>query len=154
MPPAAPVTTQTLPLTFIVLPSLCAIERLGALDGDAIAQPLVREVVPHGMMHGGAVVPEGDRVGTPGEAAVQLRRLAVAVEHPEQRIALAAAQPDDVRGEVAVHIERLASRHGMGAHHGMLIARKAAFLGLITEAATIDLRAVMYRCQPLTQKLD
>src|SRR5258706_8557258 len=100
MPPAAPVTTQTLLLTFIVLLSLCAIERLVALHGDAIAQPLVREVVPHRMMHGRAVVPEGDRVGTPGEAAVQLRRLAVAVKQPEQRLPLPSAPPPHVRGAV------------------------------------------------------
>src|SRR5260221_13560217 len=98
MPPAAPVTTQTLPLTFIVLLSLCAIERLVALHGDAIAQPLVREVVPHRMMHGRAVVPEGDRVGTPGEATVQPRRLAVAVEHPQQRLPLPSGRRAHGRG--------------------------------------------------------
>src|SRR5882757_2682760 len=92
---------------------LRAIERLVAFHGHAIAQPLVREVVPHRMMLGRTVVPESDRVRTPGEAALELRRLAMTIEHLEQRIAFAAAQADDVGGEVAVHIERLAARHRM-----------------------------------------
>src|SRR5258708_3323047 len=94
MPPAAPVTTQTLSLTFISTSS-GALERLDALDGHPVAQPLVRKVIPHRMMHCRAVVPEGDRVGLPHEAALEFRRLAMPVEHLEQGIALGLAQTDD-----------------------------------------------------------
>src|SRR5581483_4407792 len=101
-------------------------ERLVAPDGDAIAQPLVREVIPHSVVHGAAVVPEGDRVGLPDEAALELRRLAVAVEHVEQRVALVPAEAHNARGEVAVDVERLATGHRMRADHRMLGPREAA----------------------------
>src|SRR5215471_9800757 len=82
------------------LRKLGPIERLVAFDGDAIAQPLLREVVPHRVMHGRAIVPEGERVGPPGEAALELRRLAVTIEHLQQRIAFMTAEPHDAGGEV------------------------------------------------------
>ena len=79
---------------------------------------------------------------------------AVTPEHLEQRIALVLAEADDARGEVAVDVERLAAGDGMGAHDGMLVAREAALLGRVAEAAAIDLRAVMHRAQALAQALD
>src|SRR5215213_1401247 len=106
------------------------------------------------MMHGGAIVPEGDRVGLPGEAALEFRRLAVAVEHLQERIALALVQAHDVRGEVAIDVERLAAGDGMRAHHRMLVPGEAALLRLLAEAAAIDLRAVMDGRQALAQALD
>src|SRR6185436_6924088 len=106
------------------------------------------------MMLGGAVVPEGDRVRPPREAALELRRLAMAVQHLQQSVALVPAQADDVRREVAVDIERLAAGHRMSAHHRVLVAREATLLGLLAEAAAIDLGAVMHRGQSLAQPLD
>src|SRR5476651_1329164 len=127
-------------------------ERLVAGHGHAIAQTAVREVIPHRVVHRRAVVPEGDRVGLPGEAALELRRLAVAVEHLEQGIALVFAQAHDVRREVAVDVERLAAGHRMGAHDRMLAARKAlAGRWGAAEASAVDLGAVVHGHKSLAE---
>src|SRR6266404_138978 len=141
--------------SFVYRP-LCSrpIKRLVSLHRDAIAQPLVGEIIPHGMMHRGAVVPEGDRVGLPDEAALELRCLGMAIEHLEQRLALMTLETDDAGGEIAVHIKRLAPGYRMSAHHRMLVAWKAAGFGRVAEAAAIDLGAVMHGGEALAQPLD
>src|SRR5947208_14252178 len=84
-----------------------------ALHRDAIARTRVRPVVPHRAMLGAAIVPERDRVLGPAEAALEQRVLAVLIEIGEDRVALVARNADDVRGEAAVHVERLAVGHRM-----------------------------------------
>src|SRR5256714_12794299 len=94
-----------------------------ALYRHAIARARVRPVVPHRAMLRAAIVPERDRVLAPAEAALEQRVLAVLIEIRENRVALVARNADDVRGEAAIDVERLAVRHRMRAHHRMLRAR-------------------------------
>ncbi len=49
--------------------------------------PDIREVVEGRAMKGAAVVPEGDRVFGPAEAALELGTLGMAQQHFEQRVA-------------------------------------------------------------------
>jgi hypothetical protein len=69
---------------------------------------------------GDAVVPEAEVAGTPVVAHGELRLGGVYVEVREQRVALAAVQLFDVRGEPGVDEERLATGLGMGTDHGVL----------------------------------
>ena len=47
------------------------LERLVAADGNAIAEAALREIVPHGVVHDAAVIPEGDGVLPPLERHCQ-----------------------------------------------------------------------------------
>src|SRR5207244_6736532 len=58
-----------------------AVERLVAADCHAVAIALVGKVVPQRMMLDAPVVPKGDGVRLPLEAAGQLRRLDVLIKH-------------------------------------------------------------------------
>src|SRR5262249_25900505 len=80
-----------------------------AADRDAVAVAPVRVIVPQRMMLGAAVVPERDRVRLPAKAHAELRRLDVAKQHGEDRIALVAAHADDAGGEEAVHEQAFAA---------------------------------------------
>src|ERR1041384_5113762 len=91
-----------------------------ALHRDAGARPGVRPVVPHRPMLRAAIVPERDGVLGPAEAALEQRVLGVLVEVRKNRVALVARDADDVAGEAAVDVERLAARHRMGANDRML----------------------------------
>ncbi|TMJ63050.1 MAG: glycogen synthase GlgA [Alphaproteobacteria bacterium] len=63
-------------------------ERAVALDRDPIAVAALREIVPHRVVLGAAIVPERHRAGLPAEAALEFRRLAMSgvgvylVDHP------------------------------------------------------------------------
>src|SRR5687767_12585201 len=94
------------------------VERRVALDRHAVPVPALREVIPHRVMLDGAVVPEGHGARLPAEAAVQLGRLHVAEEQLEHRGALRLREPDDARGEPAVHEQRLAPGHGVRPYDG------------------------------------
>ncbi len=97
-----------------------AIERLVAADRHPMAVTAVWVIVEHRVMLGAAVVPERHRVRLPLEAALEFRRLDVAVEHFQQRIALVAAELGDAQGEATVDVEPLLSGHRMGADDRML----------------------------------
>ena len=53
------------------------------------------------------VVPDGDRVGAPAEAAAEARLLHVLLQEAEQLRRLALAEPQDARGEEPVDEEAL-----------------------------------------------
>src|SRR5580700_12139819 len=97
-----------------------AIERLVAAHRDAVAITAMRKIVEKGVMLGGAVVPERYRARLPLEAAVEFRRLDMAIEHFQKRVAFVLAQLREAQGEAAVDEQRLPARHRMGAHHGVL----------------------------------
>src|SRR5436189_2589102 len=120
-------------------------ERLVACDGDAISAARMGPIVPHRAMLDAAIVPEGDRVLPPAEAALEQRVLHVLVEIAQHAVALVARHADQMAREAAVDIERLAARHRMGAHHRVLGARILRLLldaEILVEAA-IDRLAVM-----------
>src|SRR5678815_904676 len=92
---------------------LGAIEGRVTLDRHAMAVAALRIVVPHRVVLHAAVVPERDRVHLPAEPAVELRRLDVAVEELQHRVALRPRELLDARGEAAVDVERLAAGDGV-----------------------------------------
>src|SRR3954454_14999737 len=85
------------------------VKRAVALDCDAVAVAALRVIVPHRVVQGAAIVPERDRVRLPAEAAVEFRRLGVAVQHLQEGVAFEAAQALDRGGEVRVDEQRLAA---------------------------------------------
>src|SRR2546422_9384772 len=105
----------------------------------------LRIVVPHRVVLDAAVVPERDRAHLPPEAALELRRLDVAIEELQERVALGLRELDDPGGEPRVNVERLASRHGMRAHDGMLGLRKHLALVLHAVAPAIDVLTLVAR---------
>src|SRR6267154_3721073 len=94
-----------------------------ALHRHARAGAGVRPVVPHRTVLDAAIVPEGDSVFGPAEAALEQRIFRVLAEIVQYRVALVAGDADDVAGKAAVDIERLLARHRMGTHHRVLGAR-------------------------------
>src|SRR3954470_22388383 len=94
--------------------------RAFALHRDTVAVAPVRPVVPHRPVLGAAVVPEGDRVRLPAEAALEQRVLHVLVEPGQDAVALVARDAEDAGGEAAVDVERLTAGDGVGAHHRVL----------------------------------
>src|SRR5580704_6535798 len=97
------------------------------------------------MMLGAAIIPESDGVRSPIKTALKFRRLSMAPQHVEQRVAFELVEPVDPLGEFPVHKERLAAGHGMRAHDGMLGARKTPFRHRMAKAAVIGGLAVMRR---------
>src|SRR4029079_12397371 len=80
-------------------------DRALAFDRDARARARVRPVVPHRPMLRAAIVPEGDRILGPAEAALEQRVLRVLVEITQDRVALVTRNADDVRRKAAIDIE-------------------------------------------------
>src|SRR5712664_2090123 len=117
------------------------VERPVALHGHAMAVPPLREVVPHRVVLGAAVVPERHRVDLPPEAALELGGLDVLVEEREHRRALAAGELDDPGGEGPVDEEGLAPRDRVGAHDRMLGLRELPALVLHAVASAVDVLA-------------
>lgn len=81
------------------------VERAIAVDGDSLELTMRRPVVIDGAMLRDAVVPEGDRVGTPAEAAAEAVLLHVLVEECEQLVRLGLADAEYAGGEQAVDEE-------------------------------------------------
>ncbi|MHC2381790.1 hypothetical protein ACVIHA_006188 [Bradyrhizobium liaoningense] len=102
-------------------------------------------------MLGAAVVPEGDGVLGPAEAALEQRVLGVLVEISQHRIALVARDAVDVAGEAAVDVERLPARDRMRAHDGMLGMRIRGTVGhaVIGVESAIDRFAIVQRGEPV-----
>src|SRR5262245_15158408 len=121
-----------------------AVERLVAADCHAVAIALIGIVVPQRMVLYAPVVPKGNGVRLPLEAAGQLRRLDVLVEHLHYRGAFVALQADDARGEAAVDVERLATGHRMGSHDRLL--RLGEHLAFVVHpvAAPVDMLAFVH----------
>ena len=82
-------------------------------------------VVPHGAVLGTAVVPEGDRVRAPTEAALEERVLRVVVEIAQDAVALVGGDTHDAPREAAIDVERLLARDRVGPDDRMLGARIA-----------------------------
>ena len=108
------------------LPAVGVVERSVALDGDAIAVTGLGVVVPDRQVLGAAVVPEGDRVLTPLEAAVVVGLRAVPEQEREQGVALGDGQVLDARREPLVHVERGLAGDRVGADDGVLGRRVVA----------------------------
>src|SRR6266850_685128 len=89
----------------------------------------VRPVVPHRAVLGAAVVPEGDGVFGPAEAALEQRIFGVLVEIGQHGVALVAGNACYEAGEAAVDVERLPARHRMRAHDRMFGARIVRTVG-------------------------
>src|SRR5262249_49702889 len=119
--------------------------RLVARHGDAITAARVRPVVPHGAVLNTAIVPEGDRVRAPAEAALEQRTLHVLVEIVQDGVAFVAWHANQRTGESAIEIQCLLARHRMRANYWMLGARILGFVGdaIVGIEATIDLLAVV-----------
>jgi hypothetical protein len=100
-----------------------------------------------------AVVPERDRVRLPLEAAMQFRRLDVAVEHLQYRVALLLAQLHDAGGEGAVDEQCLAPGHRMGADQGMLLTR-VLLAPVFGVPSAVDMLAVVDRGHAFKHPLD
>ena len=116
------------------------LKRAIALDGHAVAVTYVRVIVERRAVHGAAVVPEGDGVLLPAEAALELGRLAVANQHLQERVALVLSQAFDALGEAAIDEQALSARHRMRAHDGM-DGFGEFLVGAIVLAARVDMRA-------------
>src|SRR5689334_23586304 len=65
------------------------------------------DIVVDAIMLAGAVVPEGDRIGPPGKAALQLGQLGLVEQYPQQLIAFRRRDADDMPGEDRVDVDRL-----------------------------------------------
>src|SRR5258708_8948731 len=109
-----------------------------------MAMSHVRVVVERGAMHDAAVVPEGDRVVIPAEAALEFRRLDVTHQHLEQRVALVLLQALDALGEAAIDEQALSARHRMRPHDGMNSLGKL-LVATFVRAARIDMSAGVER---------
>src|SRR5437868_8340602 len=122
-----------------------------ALHRHAGAGAGVRPVIPHRAVLGAAVVPEGDRVFAPAEAALEQWIFRVLVEIGENSIALVLGDADDVTRKAAVDIERLLARHRMDADHRMLGARIGGLIGdaVIGVEPAVDGFAVVQRGEPV-----
>src|ERR1700674_4704533 len=106
-------------------PTYPAAERGAGSDG-----PLAHDAGPFHDTHGGPVVgagevlhrpvvPEGDRVRLPREAALVFDGVGLTAQPVDQGDAVLAVETDDVIGEVAVDVDQLAPRLPMGAHDRM-----------------------------------
>ena len=101
------------------------------------------------------VVPEGQRIGLPGDPAPQPRRRGdVPVQHVQHGTALGAAQTDDVRREALVDVEDLAARARVAGDHRVLIAGIAAFRRRRLVRTDVGNRAVVDSRQPVQESLD
>src|SRR5882724_691103 len=105
---------------FLLAQPGAALSRLVACQGDAVHHPSMAVIVVDGVVHGTAVVPEGQRPHLPAEAAGEFRPGLVLPQEPEQRQAFALGPSLDVRCMRARSVERLATGLGMRAHDGML----------------------------------
>src|SRR5260370_3952896 len=84
-----------------------------------MAVPHVRVIVERGTVHRATIVPEGDGVPVPTEAALELRRLGVAHQHLQQRVALVLRESLDALGEAAIDEQAFPTRHRVTAHDGL-----------------------------------
>ena len=76
--------------------------RFLAAHRDAVAEARLGEVIPQRIVLGAAVVPEGDRVRLPAEAALEQRVLQVLVEIAQDAGTLVVGDADDMAREEAV----------------------------------------------------
>ena len=120
-----------------------------ALDRDPVAAADLRPVVPEGVVLGRAVVPEGDRIGAPSEAAVELRRPDVFEEELEQGPALGRLHTDDLPREARVDEEPLAPGDRVAADHRVFGARIVAVAQALLQAiaAAVDVFGFVPRGQ-------
>lgn len=80
-----------------------------ALDRDAVHQAAVAVIVVHGVMPGGAVVPEGDGAIGPLEAVGVFRADRMLIEIIEQWLAFGIAPAVEAQREPRIDVERLAA---------------------------------------------
>src|SRR3954469_18637682 len=114
------------------------LKRLFTRDRQAIAAAGVGPVIPHGAVLDAAIVPEGDRVLAPAEAALEQRVLHVLVEIAEDAVALVARHAHKRAGEATVDVEALLASHRVRTNDRMDRARVLFLLGdvrVLVEAA-------------------
>src|SRR6202011_2137477 len=94
------------------------LKRRVARDGDAVHAPALAVIIVERAVLGAAVVPDGERIGFPAEAAGELRLHRVRHEEIEDRPGFGAGKTVERLGVVA-DVERLAAGFRMGAHERM-----------------------------------
>src|SRR5690242_7977745 len=95
-------------------------ERPRAVDRDAPHVTALAVIVVERVVQRAAVVPEGERVALPPEAALELRPDRMRAEIVDERLAFLFRHVLEAKREGAIDEERLAARLRMRAHHGML----------------------------------
>src|SRR6185369_260628 len=88
-------------------------------DQDAIEYTREVAIVADGDVHRGAVVPEGDRTGSPRKPNLELRLLVLREHEIEDLAALGQVDADDVRALREVHPQDLLARFAVSLHHRM-----------------------------------
>src|SRR6185295_14222930 len=111
---------QIIKTTYMAAPGLATLTRLVAGQRNAMHDPAEAVIVVDRIVHGAAVIPEGERADPPLEAAGELGSGLVIPEEFEQRQALLLRPALDVRRVRHRCVERLASRLGVRAHDWML----------------------------------
>src|SRR6516225_8689544 len=110
-----------------------------------MAVALVRPVIEDRLVLRAAIVPEGDRVLLPFEAAGQFWRFNVLEQEGEQRVALRLTELDNARCEPAIDKQQLAAGHRMHTHHRMLETWKLHVAALAGLAMGMCFRGIMDR---------
>ena len=94
--------------------------RAVTVDGDAVHDPALTMVIVDRVVLDATVVPKGNCVGAPAEAAGEFGPYQVAVEIVEERRALFCAHAAEADREGAVDEQPLAPGFGMRADDGVL----------------------------------
>src|SRR5258708_31866421 len=115
-----------------------------ALDGHPVSGTGMRPVVPHRVVLDAAIVPEGDRVLAPAEAALEQRIGHVLVKITQHAVALVAWNAENAPGKALVDVKRLLAGHRVRAYDRVLGARIARLVGdpIICVLAAIVLAVV------------
>src|SRR5229473_4080235 len=121
---AAPTLVQRYPQS-----SGAFLHRPVALHGHPVSGACMRPIVPHRMVLDAAIVPEGDRVLAPAEAALEQRIGHVLVKITQHAVALVAWNAENAPGKALVDVKRLLAGHRMRPHNRVLGAGVARLVG-------------------------
>src|SRR5438067_5349207 len=113
-----PSTRRVLPSLILAGPSrcrCCGTEWPVAGDRRAVHEAALPVIVVDRIVHGAAIVPDGESVSAPAEAASEFRQRRMGVEKIEQRLALGPRHALKARRVDRVDEERLAAGLGMNA---------------------------------------
>ncbi len=110
----------------------------------------MRPIVPHRVVLDAAIVPEGDRVLAPAEAALEQRIGHMLVKITQHAVALVAWNAENAPGKALVDVKRFLAGHRMRPHDRVLGTGVARLVGdpIICVLAAIVL-AVVDRGQPI-----
>src|SRR5207249_12330128 len=91
-------------------------ERPIALDRHSAARARLRVIVPECLVLDAAVVPEGDGLGFPAKPHLEFLPCAELAQKVQDCAALFSSQAVNMGGELAIDVQRLPLRDGMGAN--------------------------------------